>query len=111
MDVGASSMQECLLGHASIHGAEVLHILCMSEVQYCAFRIFMSLLQIKQSLIATGMFSDTVPCHLASGLGAGFVAVCIGSPVDVVKSRMMGTLSHLTASIPVWVSKVCMNAN
>lgn len=46
--------------------------------------------QIKQTLIATGMFSDTVPCHLASGLGAGFVAVCIGSPVDVVKSRMMG---------------------
>lgn len=47
-------------------------------------------MQIKQSLIATGFFSDTVPCHLASGLGAGFFAVCIGSPVDVVKSRMMG---------------------
>ena len=46
--------------------------------------------QIKQSLIPTGLFSDTVPCHLASGLGAGFFAVCIGSPVDVVKSRMMG---------------------
>lgn len=50
-----------------------------------------ALLQIKQTLIATGFFSDTVPCHLASGLGAGFFAVCIGSPVDVVKSRMMGT--------------------
>ena len=24
------------------------------------------------------------------GLGAGFFAVCIGSPVDVVKSRIMG---------------------
>lgn len=24
------------------------------------------------------------------GLGAGFVAVCVGSPVDVVKSRIMG---------------------
>ena len=51
------------------------------------------LVQIKQTLIGTGMFSDTVPCHLASGLGAGFFAVCIGSPVDVVKSRMMGMLS------------------
>ena len=51
--------------------------------------------QIKQSLIATGLFSDTVPCHLASGLGAGFVAVCIGSPVDVVKSRMMGAHAAL----------------
>ena len=29
-------------------------------------------------------------CHLASGLGAGFFAVICGSPVDVVKSRMMG---------------------
>eukprot|EP00891_Asterochloris_glomerata_P006680 jgi/Astpho2/6680/Aster-05032 len=46
--------------------------------------------QIKESLIATGLFEDTLPCHLASGSGAGFFAVCIGSPVDVVKSRMMG---------------------
>lgn len=46
--------------------------------------------QIKQSLLASGMFHDNVYCHLASGLGAGFVAVCVGSPVDVVKSRMMG---------------------
>ena len=27
---------------------------------------------------------------MASGLGAGFVACCVGSPVDVVKSRVMG---------------------
>ncbi|KAL6653236.1 hypothetical protein ACP70R_012161 [Stipagrostis hirtigluma subsp. patula] len=29
-----------------------------------------------------------------SGLGAGFLAVCIGSPVDVVKSRMMGDSTY-----------------
>lgn len=46
--------------------------------------------QIKESLLASGMFQDNVYCHLASGLGAGFIAVCVGSPVDVVKSRMMG---------------------
>ncbi|GAB4814656.1 hypothetical protein N2152v2_001702 [Parachlorella kessleri] len=46
--------------------------------------------QIKQTLIKSGLFKDNVYCHLASGLGAGFFAVCIGSPVDVVKSRMMG---------------------
>ncbi|KAK9909586.1 hypothetical protein WJX75_004503 [Coccomyxa subellipsoidea] len=45
---------------------------------------------IKSALISTGYFEDTVPCHLASGLGAGFFAVCFGSPVDVVKSRLMG---------------------
>ena len=46
--------------------------------------------QIKESLLATGLFVDDVRCHIMSGLGAGFVATCIGSPVDVVKSRVMG---------------------
>lgn len=45
--------------------------------------------QVKSSLMAAGM-EDGVPLHLASGLGAGFVACCVGSPVDVVKSRVMG---------------------
>ncbi len=48
------------------------------------------MMQIKSALISTGYFEDTIPCHLASGLGAGFFAVCFGSPVDVVKSRLMG---------------------
>lgn len=46
--------------------------------------------QIKQSLLASGYFKDNVVTHLLSGLGAGFFAVSIGSPVDVVKSRVMG---------------------
>jgi len=46
--------------------------------------------QVKQSLLATGFFKDNIVTHLLSGLGAGFVAVCVGSPVDVVKSRVMG---------------------
>ncbi len=54
-------------------------------------------MQIKSALISTGYFEDTVPCHLASGLGAGFFAVCFGSPVDVVKSRLMGEC-HLPGS-------------
>ncbi|GLC46638.1 Matrilysin [Pleodorina starrii] len=45
--------------------------------------------QIKQSLLSAGL-SDNVGTHLLAGLGAGFFAVCIGSPVDVVKSRIMG---------------------
>ena len=52
--------------------------------------------QIKEMLLKTGAFQDNVVCHLVSGLGAGFFAVCFGSPVDVVKSRLMGLLlSHL----------------
>ncbi|KAK9816880.1 hypothetical protein WJX72_006575 [[Myrmecia] bisecta] len=46
--------------------------------------------QIKETLLKSGFFQDNIFCHIASGLGAGFVAVCVGSPVDVVKSRMMG---------------------
>ena len=37
-----------------------------------------------------GIFDDNVYCHVTSGLGAGLFAVICGSPVDVVKSRMMG---------------------
>ncbi len=50
---------------------------------------------------AAGLFQDNVYCHLASGLGAGFFAVCIGSPVDVVKSRMMGEAALGAACCPV----------
>lgn len=46
--------------------------------------------QVKEALLRTGLFKDNVVCHIFSGLGAGFVAVCVGSPVDVVKSRIMG---------------------
>ena len=43
-----------------------------------------------QVLLASKVFKDDIYCHIVSGLGAGFFAVTIGSPVDVVKSRMMG---------------------
>jgi solute carrier family 25 (mitochondrial uncoupling protein), member 8/9 len=45
--------------------------------------------QFKQSMLAAGM-PDNIVTHISAGLGAGFAAVCVGSPVDVVKSRMMG---------------------
>ena len=32
---------------------------------------------------------DGTPCHLASASLAGFAAVCVGSPLDVVKTRVM----------------------
>mmetsp|Transcript_36309 Transcript_36309/g.91242 ORF Transcript_36309/g.91242 Transcript_36309/m.91242 type:complete len:300 (+) Transcript_36309:136-1035(+) len=45
--------------------------------------------EVKSSLLKAGL-SDGVFCHLLSGLGAGFFACIFGSPVDVVKSRVMG---------------------
>ncbi|KAI4374207.1 hypothetical protein MLD38_012224 [Melastoma candidum] len=50
--------------------------------------------QVKQSILKIPGFTDNVLTHLLSGLGAGFFAVCIGSPVDVVKSRMMGDSAY-----------------
>ncbi|KAM0027776.1 putative mitochondrial carrier UCP, mitochondrial carrier domain superfamily [Helianthus debilis subsp. tardiflorus] len=50
--------------------------------------------QVKQTILKIPGFTDNVFTHLLSGLGAGFVAVCVGSPVDVVKSRMMGDPSY-----------------
>jgi hypothetical protein len=41
---------------------------------------------------------DNVVCHLASSLCAGFIAVVVGSPADVIKSRMMGA----------WLAHECM---
>ncbi|GER25678.1 mitochondrial uncoupling protein [Striga asiatica] len=45
---------------------------------------------IKEIILKLPGFADNVLTHVVAGLGAGFFAVCIGSPVDVVKSRMMG---------------------
>ena len=55
--------------------------------------------QIKEMILSTGLLQDGIPCHILSGLGAGFVAVCVGSPVDVVKSRMMGDKEGLYKSM------------
>lgn len=50
--------------------------------------------QIKQMILAAGV-EDGVGVHLGAGLGAGFAAVCVGSPVDVVKSRVMADKTGL----------------
>lgn len=46
--------------------------------------------QVKQMLLASKIVDDNVFCHILSGLGAGLCACVVGSPVDVVKSRVMG---------------------
>lgn len=46
--------------------------------------------QVKQTLLASKVVDDNVFCHILSGLGAGLCACVVGSPVDVVKSRVMG---------------------
>jgi len=35
------------------------------------------------------LMEDGLPCHLVSSSIAGFVAAFVGSPVDVMKTRLM----------------------
>ena len=44
---------------------------------------------IKEKLLKHNLMTDNFPCHVVSGLGAGFIATVVSSPVDVVKTRFM----------------------
>jgi len=44
--------------------------------------------QFKQLAVSWGM-REGLPMHISCAFGAGFVAVMVGSPVDVIKSRIM----------------------
>ncbi len=44
--------------------------------------------QAKQTFLAMGR-PDNIPTHILSGLSAGLAATLLGSPVDVVKTRVM----------------------
>eukprot|EP00899_Mesostigma_viride_P017350 jgi/Mesvir1/25616/Mv01842-RA.1 len=50
--------------------------------------------QIKSSLMALGA-ADGMPLHVTSGLLAGFCAVLVGSPFDVISTRLMVLRKHL----------------
>lgn len=45
--------------------------------------------QYKQLIISNNVLADGVPCHLLCASGAGFTACIFGSPVDVLKTRIM----------------------
>lgn len=47
--------------------------------------------QIKNAMINTGYFSDTMPTHFAASLCAGGIATAMTQPADVMKTRMMNS--------------------
>eukprot|EP00002_Diphylleia_rotans_P009536 TRINITY_DN1990_c0_g1_i1.p1 TRINITY_DN1990_c0_g1~~TRINITY_DN1990_c0_g1_i1.p1 ORF type:complete len:306 (+),score=58.29 TRINITY_DN1990_c0_g1_i1:50-967(+) len=56
--------------------------------------------QIKQTILKNNWMTDDIPCHLVSGFSAGFVATVIGSPVDVIKTRVMNQVKNPDGSLP-----------
>lgn len=78
---------------ASFDQVQCLPLLFLASWNLASLSDACGIMQIKQSLLKTGIFEDNIYCHLLSGLGAGFFAVVFGSPVDVVKSRLMGQAS------------------
>ncbi|KAF7113746.1 hypothetical protein RHSIM_RhsimUnG0107400 [Rhododendron simsii] len=59
--------------------------------------------QVKETILKIPGFTDNVVTRLLSGLGAGFFTVCIGSPVCVVQSRMMGDSSAYKNTVDCFV--------
>jgi len=45
--------------------------------------------QYKQMVLEKGLMKDGVMCHMTCASAAGFTACCVGSPVDVLKTRIM----------------------
>ena len=43
----------------------------------------------KQSILGSGCMADGPAAHAMSSLGAGFVAASLGTPADVIKTRVM----------------------
>lgn len=55
--------------------------------------------QIKQMLIDLTPMKDNIATHWSAALGAGFIAVIIGSPIDVVKTRIMNAKPEADGSL------------
>lgn len=55
--------------------------------------------QIKETIISRGLMQDGVPLHIVGAVSAGFCAVCVGSPFDVVKTRIMSGAKNSDGSL------------
>ena len=47
--------------------------------------------QAKEMLLRSGLMKDGVPCHIVASCIAGATAAFFGSPVEVIKTRIMSS--------------------
>lgn len=55
--------------------------------------------QIKETIKAKGLMEEGVPLHVVGSVSAGFCAVVVGSPFDVVKTRIMNSVRAADGSV------------
>lgn len=65
--------------------------------------------QYKQIALESLGMKDGLACHLSCAMGAGFTACIFGSPVDVLKTRIMNRTPGETQSIPALVGSMVKN--
>lgn len=65
--------------------------------------------QFKEMLLKYKIVRDGTPCHLASASLAGFAAVIFGSPLDVIKTRVMNAEKGVYSNPIDCVIKVARN--
>jgi len=75
--------QEGVLGLWTGYGPNLMRNCVVNATELVAYD------QTKQTLLHTVKLKDGVPVHLISGLSAGLCATLLGSPVDVIKTRVM----------------------
>ena len=63
--------------------------------------------QFKQIALGIGL-PDNLATHILCAFGAGFVAVGVGSPVDVLKTRLMNRQPGTQQSIPGLIASMMM---
>ncbi|WWD18264.1 hypothetical protein CI109_102714 [Kwoniella shandongensis] len=66
-------------------GVTCLRSVIMNAAQLSCYDI------IKEALLASGHFTDTVPTHLLTSIMGGTIAVTLCAPVDVMKSRIQSS--------------------
>lgn len=60
-------------------------------------------------VLESGFLPDGIPCHLLCASMAGFTACIIGSPVDVLKTRLMNAEKGMYANPIDCVAKTFKN--
>lgn len=87
--------QEGVLGLWTGYGPNLARNCVVSATELVAYD------QAKQIFLSSG-FKDDIYTHLLSGLTAGLAATLLGSPVDVVKTRVMSAKKNATGEAPAF---------